>query len=202
MRRWTTVVVAGAIGAASVALARQAPQTPVFRASATVVQLDVSVLDKDGQPVRGLKADDFTVLEDGKPQKVVAFDPIDVADVVTSTAASEAAWTREVSPDVVTNQLDNKRLVLLVLDDATLVQGFDPTGSLCGTGCQGRPGGGTPWGREDRRARTRTQRRHRVPGTRASAARTWARRSGRGKLRTWRSTSSDRMTSPRSPLPG
>ena len=42
-------------------------QPPTFRTGVDAVQLDVSVLDKDRRPVRGLTAADFTVLEDGKP---------------------------------------------------------------------------------------------------------------------------------------
>ena len=36
-------------------------QTPVFRTGANIVTLDATVVDKDGKPVRGLKADDFVV---------------------------------------------------------------------------------------------------------------------------------------------
>src|SRR2546422_5135316 len=38
-----------------------------------VVNVDVTVSDKRGQPVRGLTRDDFLVFEDGKPQKVTNF---------------------------------------------------------------------------------------------------------------------------------
>ena len=56
------------------------PQTPLptFRTGVDVVQLDVTVLDKDRHPVRGLTADDFTILERGKPQSIVAFSAVDV----------------------------------------------------------------------------------------------------------------------------
>ena len=42
----------------------QAP-LPTFRTGVDVVQLDVTVLDKDRHPVRGLTAEDFTILERG-----------------------------------------------------------------------------------------------------------------------------------------
>ena len=45
-----------------------------FETSTRVVLLDVLVTDKAGKPVRGLKAGDFTVLEDGKPQPVRNFE--------------------------------------------------------------------------------------------------------------------------------
>src|SRR5438477_11476952 len=38
-----------------------------------LVVVDTIVTDSSGQPVRGLKAEDFTVVEDGKPQKLVVF---------------------------------------------------------------------------------------------------------------------------------
>ena len=54
-----------------------------FKASARLVQVDVSVTDKDGRPLQGLKASDFTVLENGKPQQVRVFEahaPASVAE--------------------------------------------------------------------------------------------------------------------------
>ncbi len=52
---------------ALVALAPQV-QPPQFRAAVDLVHLDVSVLDRNRRPVRGLSASDFIVLEDGKTQ--------------------------------------------------------------------------------------------------------------------------------------
>ena len=51
----------------------QAPPT-VFKANANLVIINVSAKDKAGLAVEGLKAEDFTVLEDGKPQKVSVFE--------------------------------------------------------------------------------------------------------------------------------
>jgi VWFA-related protein len=46
----------------------------VFRADTRLVVVDVVITDNAGHVVRGLKTQDFTVLEDGKPQTVVGFD--------------------------------------------------------------------------------------------------------------------------------
>jgi len=46
---------------------------PVLRATTQLVQLDVVVTDKSGQPVRGLTREDFVVEEKGKPQKIATF---------------------------------------------------------------------------------------------------------------------------------
>jgi VWFA-related protein len=45
----------------------------VLRATTRLVVLDVVALDEKGQPITDLKADDFTVLENGKPQKISDF---------------------------------------------------------------------------------------------------------------------------------
>ena len=96
----------------------QQPQQPLptFRGSVNLVVVDVSVLDGDRSPVRGLTRADFTILEDGQPQEISTFSEIHVPDVVTTTAP----WTREVDPDVQDN-LDqaDRRLLVVVLDDAT-----------------------------------------------------------------------------------
>lgn len=44
-----------------------------FRARTDLVQLPVVVTDQDGMPVQGLTADDFEILEDGRPQAITAF---------------------------------------------------------------------------------------------------------------------------------
>ena len=99
----------------------QPPQNPTFRSGADVVRIDVSVLDKDRVPVRGLSAADFIVREEGKPRPVVA-----VSEVVLPPAPAPPApgrtdqhdWTTEIAPDITTNQLDQARLLVIVLDDA------------------------------------------------------------------------------------
>lgn len=48
--------------------------TPTFRSTTRLVQVDVVVTDKAGNPITGLKQEDFTVLQDGKPQPVRAFE--------------------------------------------------------------------------------------------------------------------------------
>lgn len=113
MRRLT---MAGAcVVAATVIAGGQAPQPqPTFRSGVDVVQLDVSVLDRNRRPVRGLTAADFTVLESGRPQEIVAFTAIDIPDPVEQPAA----WMRTVGPDVVSNEMDTRRLVTIVMDDA------------------------------------------------------------------------------------
>ena len=59
---------------------QEPPRQVIFRDRIDLVNLDVSVLDKDRRPVRGLKATDFTVLEDGKPQNIMAFLAVDVPE--------------------------------------------------------------------------------------------------------------------------
>lgn len=53
--------------------ATQPDATATFRAETHQVLVDVVVDDHSGHFVAGLKPGDFTILEDGKPQKIVAF---------------------------------------------------------------------------------------------------------------------------------
>jgi VWFA-related protein len=89
-------------------------QPPRFRTGVDVVQMEVSVLDQDRRPVRGLTAADFTVYQDSRMQEIVAFDEV----IVPERTETGAASIHEVAPDVVTNSVPYGRLVLLLLDDA------------------------------------------------------------------------------------
>ena len=89
---------------------------PVFRAAVDVIQVDVSAVDCNNRPVRGLTAADFTLLENGRPQEIVAFAAVDVP----AAPAQPAAWLRDVPPDVRTNDLGDGRLFAIVMDDAAM----------------------------------------------------------------------------------
>ncbi len=54
--------------------AAQDTSAPLVRSSTHVVLLDVVVGDKSGNPVRTLTQDDFSILEDGQPQKILSFE--------------------------------------------------------------------------------------------------------------------------------
>jgi VWFA-related protein len=45
-----------------------------FESNVQLVVVNVSAKDKSGKPIQGLKASDFTVSEDGKPQKISVFE--------------------------------------------------------------------------------------------------------------------------------
>src|SRR6476469_8945624 len=66
------------LGAYSQTNASNQPQNvmhsdPTLRTNTRLVVVDVVATDSKGQPVSDLKASDFTVLEDGKPQKISGF---------------------------------------------------------------------------------------------------------------------------------
>jgi VWFA-related protein len=75
---------------ASLPLGGLAQQTGdyTFRAQTEVVLVNVTVRDKSGNFVRDLKLDDFTILEDNKPQKPTSFD-IENTDVVPPSAVPQ-----------------------------------------------------------------------------------------------------------------
>jgi len=57
-------------GASQQIRADATPQQPVFRSGTRLVVETVTVKDKNGKPIEGLTARDFTVTEDGEPQTV------------------------------------------------------------------------------------------------------------------------------------
>ncbi len=93
-----------------------------FRSRTELVLVNVTVRDKNGNPVRDLKREDFTLLEDNKPQQVLSFD-LENTDAVLSTAATEAALLRPAQPAktdttsaLASRPLKDRRLIILFFD--------------------------------------------------------------------------------------
>ena len=60
--------------AACAFVASAAPQQPVFRGTSDAVRVFVTVTDKDGRLIPGLKQEDFEIKDEGKPQPITLFD--------------------------------------------------------------------------------------------------------------------------------
>jgi VWFA-related protein len=96
------------------------PQQPVFRADVDLIEMDVSVLDRNRRPVRGLTAADFTVTEDGRPQRIVAVSHVDLAEHDPARSARMRYVTRDVAANDLSDQLGDGRLIAIVFDDVNL----------------------------------------------------------------------------------
>src|SRR5262245_44021370 len=83
-----------------------------FSAQAEIILVDVVVLDDQGKPVRGLSREDFTVLEDGRPQPVVGFEARDLA-AAGGAAVPAAAGATGAAPA----PASRGRTIALVIDD-------------------------------------------------------------------------------------
>ena len=105
-----------AVGLAGTLARAQQQERPQFRTRTEIVRVDVSVLDADRRPVRGLTAADFTILENGREYPVAALTEIDLP----APPAGDPGWMDEVRSDVETNALEDGRLFVIVLDDALL----------------------------------------------------------------------------------
>ena len=119
-------------------LSREDVNTPAVRVSARLVLVDAVVTDKSGQRITGLTKDDFTVLENGKPQKLSAFS-FEVPEPPSPRPA--------LPPNVYTNRpeydMPKGPLTILLLDGlntAVADQGYARSQMLKYLGSQLQPG--------------------------------------------------------------
>lgn len=87
------------------------------RLGAQLVQLDVVVTDREGQAVRGLKCEDFLVLEDGEPQELSFFGAESYGS--EDLLAAEADYRSPPKPSVLTLPASaaHGRNIALVIDN-------------------------------------------------------------------------------------
>ena len=88
-RRVASLAVAVAIAASAATDARQ--QQPVFRSRVELVVIDVQVVDTKGNPIAGMRPDQFEVSIDGKRRTVVSAQFVDAATGVGETVPAAAS---------------------------------------------------------------------------------------------------------------
>jgi VWFA-related protein len=93
-------------------------QAPVFRTGVELVAVDVSVVDRDGRPVRDLVAEDFTVLVDGQPRRLVSsvFVPLGSAARPRGVAAAPRHYSTNAGAV-------GGRLIVIVVDRGNIRRG-------------------------------------------------------------------------------
>jgi VWFA-related protein len=127
MRRLMAAVMCGVMvgpGLAQDAPQQTGTQTYVLHADANIVLTNVVVRDKKtGAVVKGLKASDFTILENGKPQKVASFDYQNVDDAaklaeMNSTVSGKASVADMLERNFAASpqQLRDHRLIVMFFD--------------------------------------------------------------------------------------
>jgi VWFA-related protein len=122
-RRLGMGTLAGAL-IVTVLLAQDAPtQQPAgdqpavtFKVEVNYVEVDAAVFDRQGQPVAGLKREDFEIFEDGVRQDVSTFTQVDIPIERPEPIPIQAKSVIE--PDVVSNARPfDGRLYVIILDD-------------------------------------------------------------------------------------
>lgn len=111
MRR-VAIVLCSICLAGAVLLAQQPPQ--VFRGAVDLVTLDVTVVDRDGQPITGLTPDDFLVTLNGERRAVRVLDYLEFGGLSDLTSEPLAQVSNQTSPAA---QRRGGRVILLVVDD-------------------------------------------------------------------------------------
>src|SRR2546425_5251948 len=100
------------------------PQQPeeVIRVYTDLVQTDVTVFDKQGRFVNGLKREDFALTVDGKTQPIEFFDRVAAgsADEETQLAVARGVSSKRVAAPV---PLDRGRAIFFYVDDFHLSAG-------------------------------------------------------------------------------
>jgi VWFA-related protein len=99
-----------------------APVPPLIRAGVEQVVVDVVVTDASGQPATELSAADFTVLEDGKAQRIDTFQEVSLPVTLRAAGSAPPAAT-----DLRTNrQAADGRVYVLLLDDYFVMAARSP----------------------------------------------------------------------------
>ncbi len=93
------------------------PQRPTFRAATEVIAIDVGVVDRNGSPVKDLRADEFVVKVDGQPRQIASLQFVDQSVTPVDTR-SRALSLRPVASSNAAG--GGGRLILIVVDETSI----------------------------------------------------------------------------------
>jgi VWFA-related protein len=95
-----------------------------IRSTVSLVEIDVQVSNRDGKPVKGLKQEQFSVTEDGKPQKISTFEYNDIEQIETAGKTDEAPITVPLgtvsSPEEIKAVVRDHRMIVMFFDLTSL----------------------------------------------------------------------------------
>ncbi len=126
-----TAVLATAVLTVAVVCGQEAPDTFRFETTTRLVVVNVAVNDRAGKPVEGLKAADFKVLEDGKPQKISVFEyqrldshplpPLPPADQRAAAPTAPRVLKTDIAPSPAGEvRYKDRRLLVLYFDFSSM----------------------------------------------------------------------------------
>ena len=116
---------------------RQAPAPPpppanklapggkaTIRSTVNLVEIDVQVTGRDGKPVKGLTQNQFTITEDGKPQKISTFEYNDIEQIETAGSGDSSPVTVPLgavsTPEEIKAVVRDHRMIVLFFDLTSL----------------------------------------------------------------------------------
>jgi VWFA-related protein len=98
----------------------------VLRAQSEIVRIDVEVTDGKGRPIKGLRADQFSITDDGKAEQISTFSYADIEQMETAGPESsqpvvvpvdnEGPNVRPAEQEAVSNEIHNRRMIVLFFD--------------------------------------------------------------------------------------
>ncbi|HWF13487.1 MAG TPA: VWA domain-containing protein [Candidatus Acidoferrales bacterium] len=95
-----------------------------IRSTVSLVEIDVQVTGRDGKPVKGLKQDQFSITEDGKPQKISTFEYNDIEQIETAGSVDTAPVTvplgTDSTPEEIKTVVRDHRMIVLFFDLTSL----------------------------------------------------------------------------------
>ncbi len=98
--------------------AAQDAQTPVFRSSVELLEVDVNVVDGSGKPIADLRAPDFNVSVDGQSRTVVS------SQFIRDDSSDATAASYKPDPFVASNtDRPRGRLIIIVIDQNNITTG-------------------------------------------------------------------------------
>ena len=109
------LLIGAALGLARLAVGYP-QEIPTFPTETRLVTVDALVLDRDGNPVSGLGAEDFLIIEDGVPQEIVSFEAFDTGRPYDLATSASPATPEPVASNLHAPPPGSRTFVLLVDD--------------------------------------------------------------------------------------